>query len=160
MIDRIDFYRTHDRYGEFSNFASYPIEIDGRVWPTSEHYFQAQKFPADPEYQEAIRRERSPMNAAQMGRDRSRPLRADWEQVKDAIMTEAVRAKFTQHPELAELLVGTAEATLVEHTKNDSYWGDGGDGSGKNMLGKILMQLRTEVLQASSRRSPTARRGK
>jgi len=159
MIDRIDFYRTHDRYGEFSNFASYPVELEGRVWPTSEHYFQAQRcsiawpaaeyspgqVPADPEHQEAIRRERSPMNAAQMGRDRTKPLRPDWEQVKDAIMTAAVRAKFTQHAELAELLVGTGGAKLVEHTKNDAYWGDGGDGNGRNMLGRILMTIRAEL---------------
>ena len=145
MIDRIEFYRTSDAYGEFSNFAPYPLEIEGRVWPTSEHYFQAQKFPADPEHQEAIRRQASPMIAAEMGRDRSKPLRADWEQVKDAIMTAAVRTKFAQHPELAELLLSTGEATLVEHTKNDAYWADGGDGSGKNMLGKILMQIRQEL---------------
>jgi ribA/ribD-fused uncharacterized protein len=40
----IFFYSTKDAYGEFSNFAAFPIEIDGRTWPTSEHYFQAQKF--------------------------------------------------------------------------------------------------------------------
>ena len=40
----IYFYREYDPYGEFSNFAKYPITIDGVVWPTSEHYFQAMKF--------------------------------------------------------------------------------------------------------------------
>ncbi len=85
------------------------------------------------------------MIAARMGRDRSKPLRADWESVKDYIMREGVRAKFTQHAALRSLLLSTGEARIVEHTRNDSYWGDGGDGSGKNRLGEILMEVRAEL---------------
>ena len=65
--------------------------------------------------------------------------------VKVAVMRDALRAKFTQHPELSELLLGTGDAKLVEHTENDDYWGDGGDGRGKNMLGRLLMLLRDEL---------------
>jgi ribA/ribD-fused uncharacterized protein len=68
-------------------------------------------------------------------------------------MREAVRAKFTQHPELLALLLATGDAHLVEHTANDSYWGDGGDGSGNNMLGRILMQLRDGLRQGGPARS-------
>lgn len=89
-----------------------------------------------------------PMLAASMGRDRKRPLRRDWEAVKEWVMLDALRAKFTQHAELRELLLGTGDARLVEHTANDSYWGDGGDGSGKNRLGHLLMQLRDELRAA------------
>ncbi len=85
------------------------------------------------------------MIAARMGRSRKRPLRKDWEAVKDAIMYEAVLAKFTQHTDLRELLLATGDAKLVEHTENDAYWGDGGDGSGKNRLGRILMRVREEL---------------
>ena len=80
-----------------------------------------------------------------MGRNRSRPLRADWERVRDELMRKAVLAKFTQHPEIRELLLGTGDAMLVEHTTNDSYWGDGGDGRGLNMLGQILVSVREEL---------------
>ena len=55
------------------------------------------------------------------------------------------RAKFTQHETLKSLLLSTGEAKIFEHTENDSYWGDGGDGSGKNMLGRILMEIRAEL---------------
>jgi ribA/ribD-fused uncharacterized protein len=144
MTAAINFYSTRDEYGGFSNFAPYPITLKGKVWPTSEHYFQAQKF-AGTEHEEAIRREKSPMIAARMGRDRKKPLRADWEAVKDDIMRKAVRAKFRQHAELRELLLATGDAEIVEHTENDLYWGDGGDGSGKNMLGRILMEVRREL---------------
>jgi ribA/ribD-fused uncharacterized protein len=85
------------------------------------------------------------MVAARMGRNRTLPLRSDWESVKDDIMREALRAKFGQHPGLKSLLLSTADAELVEHTKNDNYWADGGDGSGKNRLGALLMELRARL---------------
>ena len=144
MAAVINFYRTGDELGCFSNFAPHPINLKGKLWPTSEHYFQAQKF-AGTEHEEAIRREKSPMIAARLGRDRQKPIRPDWENVKDDIMREAVRAKFQQHPDLRDVLLGTGEAKIVEHTDNDSYWGDAGDGSGKNMLGVILMEIRQEL---------------
>ena len=148
MAETIRFYSTKEAYGCFSNFAAYPITLGGKLWPTSEHYFQAQKF-EDIDYQDAIRAEKSPMIAARMGRSRSKKLRADWESVKDAVMLDAVRAKFDQHDDARATLLGTGDALLVEHTENDRYWGDGGDGTGKNMLGQILMQVREEI-----RRSP------
>src|SRR5919204_2028438 len=108
----IQFYSVSDEYGAFSNFAPFPITLRGKVWPTSEHYFQAQKF-AGTEHAEAIRKTRSPMIAARMGRDRKKPLRRDWEAVKDDVMREAVRAKFTQHPDLLKSLLETGDAFLV-----------------------------------------------
>jgi N-glycosidase YbiA len=140
----IHFYSTKAEYSYLSNFSAHPIRRNGRTWPTSEHYFQAQKFAGAP-YEEEIRRANSPMIAARLGRSRKHPLRRDWESAKDAIMREAVLAKFTQHADLRAALLGTGDAELVEHTSNDSYWGDGGDGSGKNMLGRILMSVREEL---------------
>lgn len=140
----IQFYGTSDEYGCFSNFACSWISVNGKSWPTVEHYFQAQKF-AGTEYEEAIRKARSPTNAKKLGRSRRFRLRRDWEQVKDAIMREAVLAKFTQHADLRAILLGTGDAVLVEHTRNDDYWGDGGDGHGKNKLGMILMSVREEL---------------
>src|SRR4051794_33998401 len=110
----IKFYKLNEPYGEFSNFSPYPIELNGRVWPTSEHFFQAQKF-ADTEHEEAIRQAKSPMIAARMGRSRARPLRPDWEATKDAVMRAALEAKFGQHQSLRSLLLGTGDAELIEH---------------------------------------------
>ncbi|HEX5245217.1 MAG TPA: NADAR domain-containing protein [Tepidisphaeraceae bacterium] len=146
----IQFYSTKDKFGEFSNFSPHEIELDGKSWPTSEHYFQAQKF-ADADQREAIRKAKGAMIAARMGRDRGKKLKDDWEQIKIDVMTRAVRAKFTQHADLRAILLGTGDATLVEHTRNDAYWGDGGDGSGKNMLGQILMKIRDELRSQDSR---------
>lgn len=140
----VKFYSVGDEYGEFSNFAPYPIALDGEQWPTVEHYFQAQKF-EDNAYRAKIRKANSPMMAARLGRDRKHKLRRDWEAIKVGVMREAVMAKFTQHGDLRALLLSTGDAKLVEHTDNDDYWGDGGDGSGKNMLGRILMQVRDSL---------------
>lgn len=140
----IYFYRVGDKYGCFSNFTRHPIELGGKTWPTSEHYFQAQKFAGTPD-EEKVRHAKSPMTAAHMGRSRKRPLREDWESVKDLIMYEAVLAKFIQHADLRKILLATGDATIIEHTENDRYWGDGGDGSGKNMLGIILMRVRDRL---------------
>ena len=132
-MDVVNFYLKSDDFGQFSNFASFPIALDGEQWPTSEHYFQAQKF-EDAAYRQKIRMTNSPMQAARLGRDRKQTLRRDWEAVKVEVMRRAVTAKFTQHEELRVLLLSTGDAKIVEHTENDDYWGDGGDGSGKNML--------------------------
>ena len=145
----ICFYSTQDEYGCFSNFYAAPLVLQGRTWPTSEHYFQAQKFAGTPR-EEVIRRSRSPSIAARMGRSRKYRMRPDWEQVKDAVMREAVLAKFTQHPDLRAVLLGTGEAVLVEHTERDAYWGDGGDGSGRNRLGQILMSVRAQLRDAET----------
>jgi ribA/ribD-fused uncharacterized protein len=137
----INFYRVSDPYGCFSNFSLHPFDKNGIIWPTSEHYFQAQKF-AGTAHEEALRLAPTPKELVKMGRDRSRPLRKDWDQVKDDIMYDALMAKFTAHPELREILLATGDAQLVEHTDKDNYWADGGDGTGKNMLGILLMRLR------------------
>jgi ribA/ribD-fused uncharacterized protein len=143
-LTTINFYTTKGEYGCFSNFSRHSVRLKGKDWRTSEHYFQAMKFEGT-RHETDVRNAPSPKEAANMGRDRKRPLRVDWEQVKDDIMREVVRAKFTQHKALKETLLSTGDAILVEHTENDRYWGDGGDGTGKNMLGKILMEIREEL---------------
>ena len=98
-----------------------------------------------PEIQEKIRQIASPMDAALEGRNRQNPLRPDWEEVKDEVMLQALQMKFRQNPEIARELLATGDAIIIEHTQNDAYWADGGDGSGKNKLGLLLMQVREEL---------------
>ena len=150
------FYGKRYPYYEFSNFYETPIVIDGEIWPSTEHYFQAQKF-IDPESDTSgehvdehvmnVRIAKSPAEAARMGRDRSLPLRSDWEDVKDEVMFKALAAKFTQHKDLYDLLMSTEDALIVEHTEKDRYWGDGENGRGKSMLGNLLMRLRDQLRQ-------------
>ena len=143
MESPILFYHINKQFGFLSNFSVHPIILNDKIWATSEHYFQAMKFVGTP-FEEKIRLAHSPSEAARIGRDRNLPLRLDWELVKIDVMRIALEAKFEQHPELMQNLLATKNAEIIEHTTNDSFWGDGGDGSGKNMLGILLMELRAK----------------
>ena len=98
-----------------------------------------------PEIQEKIRQIASPMDAALEGRNCQNPLRSDWEEIKDEVMLQALRMKFSQNPEIAKELLATGDAIIIENTRNDAYWADEGDGSGKNKLGLLLKQVREEL---------------
>jgi len=145
-IKIIKFYSENQKWGEFSNFALYEITIGNKIWPTSEHFFQAQKF-EDKAYQEKIRKSKSPMKAAELGRSRKVKIKKNWDNIKDNMMYQVVLEKFRQHEDLKTLLLDTKDAILVEHTEQDAYWGDGGNGKGKNRLGKTLMQVRNKLEQ-------------
>ncbi|MBC7537294.1 MAG: NADAR family protein [Bacteriovorax sp.] len=144
----LDFYSVKDSYGEFSNFALFPITIEGIIWPSSEHYYQAHKF-LDHDLQERVRVAASPFLAAQIGRDSKLPIRDDWDDVKDGFMLVALHAKYSQYSVLKDLLLSTQNSHIYEHTKNDCYWADCGDHTGKNMLGQQLMQIREEIKVAT-----------
>ncbi len=140
----IYFYSQTEAFSEFSNFSPHGIEMDGMWWKTVEHYFQAQKF-SDEAYRRKIAKASSPKMAKALGRTRDFPIRPDWDVVRDAVMLAAVRAKFTTHKALTELLLSTGDEELAEAAPGDYYWGVGGDGSGENRLGLILQQVRGEL---------------
>lgn len=140
----LDFYSTKDPYGEFSNFALFPVFVDNQWWPTSEHYYQAHKYDKK-ELIDWVRSASTPYEAAQRGRDKTIEKRADWDARKDEFMEKAVADKFTRYPELGVLLVSTGNARLYEHTKNDCYWGDCEDRTGKNKLGLLLEKVRENL---------------
>lgn len=142
---RLSLLRTASRrFDLLSNMADCPIVIDGVAWPTSEHYYQAMKF-ADPALRERIRAATSPYLAAAIGNDRRNPLRPGWDGERVQVMETAMRAKFTQDAAARAALLATGDERLVDHTAGDAFWGDGGDGRGANMLGAILMRLRSEL---------------
>ena len=141
----IYFYSPSEQpYGCFSNFSRHGISMEGAWYPTAEHYFQAQKFAGTP-YAEQIQRAATPKRAAELGRSRSVPLRADWEAVKDGIMLAAVQCKFETHEALRALLLATGDEQIVENAPRDYYWGGGADGSGQNKLGQTLMVVRARL---------------
>ena len=142
--DILDFYSTKNAYGEFSNFSGFPVFVDGEWWSTSEHYYQAQKYVTE-EMKDYVQFAPSPMEAANRGRDPKFPKRDDWDDVKEGFMEKALHDKYRRHPELTELILSTGNSHIFEHTKNDCYWGDCGDRSGKNRLGVLLMKVRDSL---------------
>lgn len=152
--NRLAYFALHDGFvwfnskeNKYSFFLSnfYPAEI--KIWNmkfyNSEAAFQAAKFLDKPEI--AVRfTHLNGEEAWKHAQNLSYQQRGDWYQVREKIMLEVLQAKFEQHPELAELLLATGDAYIVEHTDRDVFWADGGDSKGKNRLGKLLMQVRGE----------------
>lgn len=143
----IHFYHSDQPWGEFSNFSKHAVFLNGKIWPTVEHYYQAQKFAA-PIHQELIRCCLTPMKAKIIAYELSdQHGRNDWINIREQIMLEALKAKFEQHPDIASKLLSSGDRKLIELTEKDDFWGDSGDGSGQNRLGQLLMQVRAEIRQ-------------
>ena len=143
-MKEVRFYYEYEEYGFLSNFFLAPMVLEGWEWPSVEHYYQAAKT-RDPAFQERIRTAPSADEAKRLGRDPACVLRGDWAEAKVDVMRRAIAAKFSQHPDLRSLLVETQDAVLVENSKKDYYWGCGADGSGRSMLGALLMELRASL---------------
>ncbi len=148
----IKFLKLKDPGGFLSNFWPCTIYALDRTWKTSEHLYQALKFwGMGGTHFDDVCNAHNAWAAASTGRDRARPLRPDWEQVKDDAMRYTVALKFLHNPDLVQQLLDTGLEELVEHFHKDRYWADGGDGSGKNMLGRILMEIRSVLRQDCAR---------
>jgi DNA-directed RNA polymerase II subunit RPB2 len=139
------------QYPEIGIGANGSVDAGKQTWPTVEHYYQAMKFPADPEWQEAIRRAATPVKAKTMGNDPAHPLRGDWDAIKERVMKKALKAKFEQNPALLALLQSTGDRKLVEASTSDLYWGSGPStgsrktGKGQNRLGVLMEEVRGEL---------------
>lgn len=144
----IRYFAPHQPYFEFSNFSPHAFTLQGESWPTVEHYFQAQKFPANA-YQETIRCAGSPEEAKALGQTREHRLRPDWDEIKEEVMLCALRAKF-RDARLAALLLSTQDRDLIEDAEDDSYWAQARSGFGLNRAGVLLMQVREEIQQQRS----------
>jgi len=126
-------------YYFLSNFYPAVVEVDGIRYENNEAAFQAQKQPERAKEFASL----PPNEAKRLGRRVN--LRPDWEAVKLEVMTDVVRAKFTQNEDLRKKLLATGEAELIEGNHwGDTYWGVC-RGKGRNELGKILMKIRREL---------------
>lgn len=143
--DRLGIMQFEGYYDFLSNFYPVKVEFEGLVYDSTEAAFQAQKCESDDERKLFIG-----VKAGQSKRiGRHVHLRSDWEEVKVGIMERIVRAKFEQHPDLAERLGATGDIELIEgNTWFDMFWGvDVFTGQGKNNLGRILMRIRNDLVR-------------
>ena len=144
MIDFFD-----GEYAFLSNFYNASCIFEEKLYPTVEHAFQAAKSLNHAE-RDWIAAAGSPGLAKRLGRRVN--LRPDWEKVKFDVMEECLRSKFAD-PVLKQKLLATGDEELVEGNYwHDNTWGNCScekckDIVGKNMLGNILMKLRTEFME-------------
>jgi hypothetical protein len=159
----IRFYRANEKpYGAFSNLYPRAIEFEGRVYPTSEHAYQAGKA-SKPAVREWILGAPTPSLAAMAAHGLYVwDVVPNWSQIKFDRMRAVLRAKFEQHADLKDLLLSTEDARLVEAgTVNNAVnrlWGEV-DGKGENTLGVMLMELRSEYARPKAKRTPRSGAG-
>ena len=132
-----------DDFAFLSNFYSIEVEFEGKVYPSVEHAYQAAKT-RDEMSREEIRKATTPGKAKKLGQKVG--MCSDWEHHKLNVMRELLMKKFS-NSELREALLATGDVELIEgNSCNDTYWGIC-FGRGSNHLGKLLMQIRSEVKQ-------------
>ncbi|MDP4224846.1 MAG: NADAR family protein [Bacteroidota bacterium] len=133
------------KYRFLSNFWPALIVYDGIAYPTVEHAYQAQKT-TNEKLRQMVSEFKTPGEAKRWGSKVL--LRNDWDNVKDRVMEDLVRLKFTTINDLKRKLVDTYNEELIEGNNwDDTYWGIC-RGNGQNKLGKILMQVRSEIMFA------------
>lgn len=130
-------------YEFLSNFYKASVKIHGITFPTNEHAFQAFKSDRIDVIRQFCDSAMSCGRARKLGRQLN--LRKDWEDIKVGLMYAIVRDKFTRHEDLKLKLLETADNELIEgNTWGDTCWGIY-EGIGLNLLGKILMLVRSEL---------------
>lgn len=142
-MEKID--KFEGDYFFLSNFYESPFTYEDKVWASVEHSYQAYKSNSE-EIREIVRGMKKPYLAKRAGRAIN-PVREDWESVKYLLMFRMVLNKFLQNQEIADKLIATGDAELIEgNTWGDRYWGVC-DGIGENRLGKVLMAVRQVLKQ-------------
>lgn len=145
MTDAIRFYRASGTNGWLSNLYPAAILFGGRTFGCAEYAYQYGK-PVSPEVAEWLMAAPTASLCAQAAHALLPwQVRADWTSAKVPRMRWVLRAKFGQHGDLRRLFLATGDAELVEESTSDAFWGIGRRGTGKNMLGALLMQVRAEL---------------
>ncbi len=139
----VNFYTP--KFYALNNFSPNAIEVNGELYPTAEHAYQAAKLLGD-EAKHAIKQARSPLEAQRLANTVYKASRdPDWPDKKLPVMEKILRAKLVQHEEVREALKATKNEAITEDSPTDYYWGEGKDGTGENNLGKLWMKLRSEL---------------
>ena len=163
--DIICFYHEYEEYGCFSNWYSSAFEYAGKVYNSIEQYMMYQKVILFREFELAdkIMASNNPTEIKQLGRSKMRHFNSElWDKISYIIVKRGIRAKFLQNKDICKVLIDTGSKLLAEASSKDLKWGIGisiADNScydtkswrGKNLLGKILMEVRDELLILSTK---------
>ena len=160
--ESVVFCKVNEPFGGFSNMApGFPLRFEGFDYRTSEHLYQALRFPDYPEVQARVRNNPSPMGAKMATRPfRATHSRGDWDKVCIDVMRFCLRLKLTSYrTSFGGLLLSTGEKPIVEESRRnrDDPWSarakDTDTLEGQNRLGVLLMELRKELKSISANAS-------
>lgn len=118
-----------------------PVTVGELTYPTVTHAYWALAV-ADEHRQAEILRADTPYAAQKLAA--SSTLRDGWPQARTAIMADLLRAKFDQHPDLAEELTSTGATRLIYTEMGSTFWGQHGL-EGRNWMGRLLELARSEL---------------
>lgn len=155
-MKEIRFYRANEKpYGAFSNLFRREIAFENANFATAEHAYQAGKA-RRPEVREWLMAAPSPALLAMAAHGLYQwDITPAWSRIKFDRMRAVLQAKFSQHPDLAELLRSTGDARLVESATVDNavnrLWGEVEGKGGQNMLGIMLMEVREKLARPRRR---------
>lgn len=142
------FFYEQDFY-VLSNFSAFRLHWRGYDFDTSEHAYQWSKFDGDFTYSSEIGRlikaAKSAHEAFKIAEEYHASRRSDWDSVKINVMSNILRTKVKQHEYVRRKLLATGDRELIEDSWRDGFWGWGEDHNGKNMLGNLWMEIRTEL---------------
>ncbi len=164
----VTFKKTDERFGGFSNMSGeFPILVNGVRVRSTEHLYQALKFPDHPDVQEAILNEPSPMRAKWIAKSKDdekkktegnfKKIRKDWDEIQVEVMDFCLKMKLIWHwVKFGNLLRSTEGRAIFELEAREvksPFWGvvpDGESFRGENTLGKLLMKLRNELIDSDN----------
>ncbi|MFI9004703.1 NADAR family protein [Streptomyces sp. NPDC053541] len=122
------------------------ITLDGATYPSVAHAYWALSV-ADPEARASVVAAESGAKARALAA--KAPRREGWDRTRTAVMARLLRAKYEQHPDLAEVLLATGDATVLYDDADSGFWGDNG-GRGRNWTGRLLELVRSELPAAQA----------
>jgi hypothetical protein len=142
--DKQVFFYEQDFY-VLSNFSAFRVEWKGCTFDTSEAAYHWEKFPDEQEVRDIILDAPSAHEAFKIAESQKMFRRPDWDEVKVGVMRDILRAKAEQHEYVRRKLLATGDRELVEDSWRDDVWGWGPNRDGQNLLGKLWMEVRTEL---------------
>lgn len=151
---RVLFYERE--FYPLSNFSAFRLEWDGLMFDTSEAAYHYEKFPDHIGLRDAIRHAPSAHEALKIAEGAKDYRRRDWDEVKVGVMRNIIKAKSEQHEYVRRKLLETGTRELIEDSWRDDFWGSGKNGDGRNMLGKLWMEIRAALAPASAETAPKA----
>lgn len=134
-----------NEYYCLSNFSSFAIEENGIVYMTSEHLYHCKKF-EDKKIQQEIIESRSAHDALIIAKKYRDVRNPDWDNIKVKIMKDILMIKLNQHRYIRKKLLDTGDREIIENSWKDDFWGWGENMDGQNVLGKLWMEIREELL--------------
>lgn len=140
------FFYEQDYY-VLSNFSAFSLIWEGRRFDTSEAAYHWEKFREFPQLQEGIRLASSAHEAFKLAETNYRLVHPDWREMRVDVMNRILRAKVSQHEYVRRKLISSGIRELIENSWRDDFWGWGPNHDGHNILGKLWMEIRAEIIK-------------